>query len=150
MAAFVTDAMPDVDWINVVGRHWIGRETASKAHAVLHKGMFANSRMLVPEITMMREIAPDVIVETHINRIEGVGSIAVRRAVSPKRKSHHVGVCKNTSWLAHCSRAQHNDCLRSGEEGLVESRLGHLQSSLRTRVTSVLIPTTDIEAACDK
>jgi uncharacterized protein (TIGR02246 family) len=75
MAAFVAEAMPDVDWINVVGMHWKGRETVMKAHAVLHKGMFANSRMQTPEITMMREIAPNVIVETHINRIEGVGAL---------------------------------------------------------------------------
>ena len=75
MAAFVADTMPDVDWINVVGMHWKGREAVMKAHAVLHKGMFANSRMLPPEITMMREIAPDVIVETHVNRIEGVGAL---------------------------------------------------------------------------
>ena len=27
MDAFVADAMPDVDWINVVGMHWKGRET---------------------------------------------------------------------------------------------------------------------------
>jgi hypothetical protein len=51
--------------------HSQGRETVMKAHAALHKGMFANSRMLTPEITMMREIAPNVIVETHVNRIEG-------------------------------------------------------------------------------
>ncbi|WP_156164436.1 SgcJ/EcaC family oxidoreductase [Bradyrhizobium sp. LTSP885] len=75
MDAFVADAMPDVDWINVVGMHWKGRETVMKAHALLHKGMFANSRMRTPEITMMREIAPNVIVETHINRIEGVGAL---------------------------------------------------------------------------
>ena len=75
MDAFVADAMPDVDWINVVGMHWKGREAVMKAHAVLHKGMFANSRMLTPEITMMREIAPNVIVETHVNRIEGVGAL---------------------------------------------------------------------------
>jgi len=74
MDAFVADTVPDVDWINVVGRHWRGRETVLKAHAVLHKGMFANSRMLTPEITMMREIAPNVIVETHVNRIEGAGA----------------------------------------------------------------------------
>ena len=80
MDAFVADATPDVDWINVVGMHWKGREAVLKAHAVLHKGMFANSRMLTPEITMMREIAPDVVVETHVNRIEGVGSTAFRRA----------------------------------------------------------------------
>jgi uncharacterized protein (TIGR02246 family) len=75
MDAFVADAMPDLNWINVVGMHWKGRETVLKAHAVLHKGMFANSRMLTPEITMMREIAPNVIVETHVNRIEGVGAL---------------------------------------------------------------------------
>jgi uncharacterized protein (TIGR02246 family) len=75
MEAFVADTMPDVDWINVVGMHWRGRETVMRAHAVLHKGMFANSRMLTPEITMMREIAPNVIVETHVNRIEGVGAL---------------------------------------------------------------------------
>jgi len=71
---FVADAMPDVDWINVVGMHWKGREAVLKAHAVLHKGMFANIRLLPPEITMMREIAPNVIVETHVNRIEGAGA----------------------------------------------------------------------------
>src|ERR1700734_920624 len=75
MAAFVADTMPDVDWVNVVGMHWKGRETVLRAHAVLHKGMFANSRMLAPEITMMREVAPNVVVETHINRIEGVGAL---------------------------------------------------------------------------
>ena len=74
MEAFVADTMPDVDWINVVGMHWKGRETVLRAHAVLHKGMFATSRLLPPEITMMREIAPDVVVETHVNRIEGASA----------------------------------------------------------------------------
>ncbi len=75
MDAFVADTTPDVDWINVVGRHWQGRETVNSEHAKLHAGMFAKSRMLTPEITMMREIAPNVIVETHVNRIEGVGAL---------------------------------------------------------------------------
>jgi uncharacterized protein (TIGR02246 family) len=75
MDAFVADATSDVDWINVVGMHWRGREAVLKAHALLHKGMFDDSHMLTLEITMMREIAPDVIVETHVNRIEGVGAL---------------------------------------------------------------------------
>ena len=75
MDAFVADTVPDVDWINVVGRHWKGRETVRDEHAKLHTGMFANSRMLTAEVTMMREIAPNVIVETHVNRIEGVGAL---------------------------------------------------------------------------
>jgi uncharacterized protein (TIGR02246 family) len=72
MEAFVADTMPDVDWINVVGMHWKGRETIMKAHAVLHKGMFANSRMSPPEQIEMRQIAPNVVVMTRINKIEGV------------------------------------------------------------------------------
>jgi uncharacterized protein (TIGR02246 family) len=72
MDAFVADTMPDVDWINVVGMHWKGRETVLRAHAVLHKGMFAKSHMLPPEQVEMRQIAPNVVVATRINRIEGV------------------------------------------------------------------------------
>jgi uncharacterized protein (TIGR02246 family) len=75
MAAFVADTTPDLYWINVVGMHLKGRETVLNAHAKLHTRMFANSHMLTSEITMMREIAPNVIVETHINRIEGVGAL---------------------------------------------------------------------------
>jgi len=74
MEAFVADTTPDVDWINVVGMHWKGRETVLRAHAVLHKGLFATSRLLPLEITTMREIAPNVVVETHVNRIEGASA----------------------------------------------------------------------------
>jgi uncharacterized protein (TIGR02246 family) len=37
MDAFVADTIPDVEWINVVGMHWKGRETVRRAHAALHK-----------------------------------------------------------------------------------------------------------------
>jgi len=73
MDAFVADTMPDVDWINVVGMHWKGHDTVRRAHAVLHTGMFAHSRLLPPEQSEMRQIAPNVVIETHINRREGVG-----------------------------------------------------------------------------
>jgi len=73
MDAFVADTMPDVDWINVVGMHWKGHDTVRRAHAVLHTGMFAHSRLLPPEQSEMRQIAPNVVIETHINRLEGVG-----------------------------------------------------------------------------
>ena len=73
MDAFVADTMPDVEWINVVGMHWKGRDTVRRAHAVTHKGIFANSRLLPPEQSEMRQIAPKVVIETHINKIEGAG-----------------------------------------------------------------------------
>jgi hypothetical protein len=41
MDAFVADTTPNVDWVNIVGMHWEGRETVRKAHVVLHKGIFA-------------------------------------------------------------------------------------------------------------
>ena len=65
--------MPDVDWINVVGMHWKGRDTVRRAHAVVHAGLFAHSRMLPPEQGEMRQIAPNVVIETHVGRLEGVG-----------------------------------------------------------------------------
>jgi uncharacterized protein (TIGR02246 family) len=59
--------MPDAEWINVVGMHWKGRDTVRRAHAVLHAGM------LPPEQSEMRQIAPNVVIETHVDRLEGVG-----------------------------------------------------------------------------
>jgi uncharacterized protein (TIGR02246 family) len=73
MDAFVADTMPDAEWINVVGMHWKGRDTMRRAHAIIHKGIFANSRLLPSEQNEMRRIAPNVVIETHINRIGGAG-----------------------------------------------------------------------------
>ena len=73
MDAWVADTMPDVEWINVVGMHWKGRETVRRAHAIIHKGLFAKSRLLPPEQIEMRQIAPNVVIVTSINKIEGVG-----------------------------------------------------------------------------
>jgi uncharacterized protein (TIGR02246 family) len=84
MDAWVADTMPDVDWINVVGMHWKGRETVRKAHVVLHNGTFANSRALPFEQSELRQIAPGVVIETHIGRLEGVG-------LRPDGKPYHDG-----------------------------------------------------------
>jgi uncharacterized protein (TIGR02246 family) len=73
MDAFVADTTPDADWINVVGMHWKGRDNVPQAHAVMHAGLFARSRMLPPERSEMRQIAPNVVIETHVGRLEGVG-----------------------------------------------------------------------------
>ena len=73
MDAFVADTTSDVDWINVVGMHWEGRETVRRAHAVLHKGICAHSRMVRADKPELREIAPDVVVAVVQNRIEGAG-----------------------------------------------------------------------------
>jgi uncharacterized protein (TIGR02246 family) len=73
MDAYVAEMTPDVDWVNIVGMHWEGRETVRKAHAALHGGIFAHSRSLPPESLELREIAPGVVVAVKISRIEGAG-----------------------------------------------------------------------------
>lgn len=73
MHAFVADMMPDVDWINIVGMHWRGRETVERAHAGLHRlPLFANSRM-VPGALELRALSPDVILAVEHSRVEGAG-----------------------------------------------------------------------------
>ena len=76
MDAYVVDMTPDVDWINIVGMHWKGRETVRKAHAALHKGIFAHSQSMPPESVELREIAPGVVVAIKISRIEGAAPTA--------------------------------------------------------------------------
>jgi uncharacterized protein (TIGR02246 family) len=49
----------DVDWINVVGHHWRGKETVTRGHIAIHKGMSATTTMNV-EAATARAIAPDV------------------------------------------------------------------------------------------
>ena len=51
----------DVEWVNVVGHHWRGKETVRKGHTAIHKGMEAKTRMSVESISL-HPIAPDVTV----------------------------------------------------------------------------------------
>ena len=73
MDAYVAETTPDVEWVNVVGMHWVGRETVKRAHAALHRTMFANSRVLPPKSVEMRQLAPGVVVTVTTGGIEGVG-----------------------------------------------------------------------------
>ena len=73
MDAFVAETTPDVTWVNVVGMHWRGREAVRRAHVAFHKGMFAQSTMLPPEIADLRELAPGMVVVVYHSKVEGVG-----------------------------------------------------------------------------
>jgi uncharacterized protein (TIGR02246 family) len=72
MDAYLADTTVDVDWVNIVGMHWAGRETVRRAHAALHQGIFAHSRMLKPDKLELRQIAPGVVIAVKVTRIEGV------------------------------------------------------------------------------
>lgn len=49
----------DVEWVNVVGHYWRGKETVYKGHTAIHKGMEAKTSMSVESATI-RSIAPTV------------------------------------------------------------------------------------------
>jgi uncharacterized protein (TIGR02246 family) len=51
----------DVEWVNVVGQYWRGKETVYKGHTAIHKGMSAKTSMSVESVTI-RSIAPTVAV----------------------------------------------------------------------------------------
>jgi uncharacterized protein (TIGR02246 family) len=51
----------DVEWVNVVGHYWRGKETVRKGHTAIHKGMEAKTSMSV-ESTSIHPIAPNVAV----------------------------------------------------------------------------------------
>jgi len=51
----------DVEWVNVVGHYWRGKETVRRGHTAIHKGMEARTSMSV-ESTSIHPIAPDVAV----------------------------------------------------------------------------------------
>jgi uncharacterized protein (TIGR02246 family) len=51
----------DVEWINVVGHHWVGKATVYKGHVAIHKGMSAKTTLSVESATI-RPIAPGVAV----------------------------------------------------------------------------------------
>ncbi len=72
--AFVAEMTPDVDWINVVGMHWRGRDAVRGAHVALHRGMFANSTMLPHDTIETRQLSPDVAMVVYNSSIEGVGA----------------------------------------------------------------------------
>lgn len=51
----------DVEWVNVVGHHWRGKETVRRGHTAIHKGMDAHSTVKVESVSL-HPIAPDVAV----------------------------------------------------------------------------------------
>jgi uncharacterized protein (TIGR02246 family) len=51
----------DVEWVNVVGQHWRGKDTVRRGHTAIHKGMEAKTNMSV-ESTSLHPIAPNVAV----------------------------------------------------------------------------------------
>ena len=73
MTAFVVDMLPDVDWINVVGMHWQGRDAVLRAHTAFHKMPMFSHTTMIPGPVDMRAVAPGVMLVVDHTRLEGMG-----------------------------------------------------------------------------
>ena len=62
---------PDVEWVNVVGMRWVGRDEVFQAHERYHQTLFRN-RTLYPLTTLdIRAITPDVAIVTASGKADG-------------------------------------------------------------------------------
>ncbi|MVM41037.1 SgcJ/EcaC family oxidoreductase [Spirosoma sp. HMF3257] len=65
MATYTTQ---DVDWVNIVGMWWKGREAVANAHQAFHQSMFKNTSLSTANVTV-RFITPNVAIVHHLTNI---------------------------------------------------------------------------------
>ena len=66
MKAFVSCMSDDVEWVNVVGMWWKGKDQVYRAHEAFHQTIFKNRQLHDPETMAMRLVAPDAVVVTEV------------------------------------------------------------------------------------
>lgn len=57
--SYMTD---DVEWVNIVGMWWRGKDEVFLAHDAFHKTIFQGRKMGAPETVALRRVAPDAFV----------------------------------------------------------------------------------------
>lgn len=71
MHAYVADMTPDVEWVNVVGMHWVGRDEVYQAHQRYHETIFKTRSLQPWSSVTLRAITPDVVIATTVGDGEG-------------------------------------------------------------------------------
>lgn len=71
MKAYVADMAPDVEWINIVGMWWRGKDEVYRAHEAYHETIFKHRSLSPWSELNIRAITPDVAVATAIGDGEG-------------------------------------------------------------------------------
>ncbi|RXH58551.1 SgcJ/EcaC family oxidoreductase [Granulicella sibirica] len=71
MKAYVADMTPDVEWVNVVGMWWRGRDEVYQAHEKYHQTIFKTRNLSPWKQVAIRPITPDVAVVTAFGDAEG-------------------------------------------------------------------------------
>ncbi len=71
MKAYVADMTADVEWINIVGMWWRGKDEVYRAHQAYHETIFKTRTLQPWKQVSIRAVAPDVAVATAIGDGEG-------------------------------------------------------------------------------
>ena len=91
----------DVEWINVVGQYWRGKETVFNGHTAIHKGMSAKTSMSV-ESMAIRSIAPGVAVAVATMHFTASSDPRYPWVVAAKTRGSYTMVKRDGMWkIAH-------------------------------------------------
>jgi uncharacterized protein (TIGR02246 family) len=71
MKAFVSFMTEDVEWVNVVGMWWKGKDKVYQAHQAYHQTIFKNRQFHKPETVELKLIAPGAVLATTIAVVDG-------------------------------------------------------------------------------
>ncbi|ADB42303.1 SgcJ/EcaC family oxidoreductase [Spirosoma linguale] len=97
-ADMATYATPDVDWVNIVGMWWKGRDAVQKAHQVYHQSMFKNTPLTTVNTTI-RFITPDVALVHHLTSIGAFTTPGGHTAGNDQNLATLVFVKQQGKWL---------------------------------------------------
>ena len=99
MTAFVSFAAEDVEWVNIVGMWWKGKEQVYTALDAFHKKMFKDRQVHEPQSTQLRLIAPNCVAVNFIQTIDGFTSPSGRVQAAGRSVLTEVFVKRNGKWL---------------------------------------------------
>lgn len=99
MTAFVSYAAEDVEWVNIVGMWWKGKEQVYNALNAFHGTMFKERQVHEPQSTQLRMIAPGCVVATFIQTIDGFTSPSGQVMPAGRSVLTEVFVKHNAKWL---------------------------------------------------
>ena len=121
----------DVEWINVSGNHWRGKEEVYKGHDTIHRTIFANTDMSIDTATL-RAIAPDVTAAVATMRFGPVITPNGQMVHEIKTRGTFILLKREGRWkIAHFHNttvdpeAERNDPITWDETGYLPGRNSH-------------------------
>jgi len=71
MQAFVSYMTDDVEWVNVVGMWWKGKDQVYRAHQAFHQTIFKERQIYPADTIELKQVAPGTVLVTLVQRADG-------------------------------------------------------------------------------